>query len=323
MRTISFYQAITEAQAEEMARDENIFVVGEDVGRLGGAFGATTGLRDRFGPDRVIDSPISEAAIIGIAVGAAFAGMRPVAEIQYIDFLAFVDPLINHMAKFRYLSGGKVRLPMVTRLPNGAKGGNSATHSQCLEAWFMHIPGFFVAMPSTPYDAKGLLKTAIRDNNPVVFIEDIKAYPTQGQVPEEEYTIPFGRADIKRQGRDVTVVAVGYMVNLALRAARELEKEDIDVEVIDPLTLNPLDIQTIVASVRRTRHLVTVHQAWKTGGIGAEIAAQVMERAFGDLDAPIERVAGLETPAPYYTKLEDLVYPSVEDIVQAVHKTLG
>jgi len=323
MRTISFYQALAEAQAEEMARDENIFVVGEDVGRLGGAFGATTGLRDRFGPGRVIDSPISEAAIIGVAVGAAFAGMRPIAEIQYIDFIAFVDPLINHMAKFRYLSGGKVVLPMVTRLPNGAKGGNSATHSQCLEAWFMHIPGFLVAMPSTPYDAKGLLKTAIRDNNPVVFIEDIKSYSTQGQVPDEEYTLPFGRADIKRPGRDVTVVAVGYMVNLALRAARELEQENIDVEVIDPRTLNPLDIQTIVASVHRTRHLVTVHQAWKTGGIGAEIAAQVMEHAFEDLDAPVERVGGLDTPAPYYTKLEDLVYPSVEDIVRAVRKTLG
>ena len=323
MKTVTYAKAIAEAQAEEMARDEAVFVIGEDIGRLGGAFGATAGLRDRFGPKRVIDAPISEAAIVGVAAGAAFADMRPIAEIQYIDFLAYMDPLINHVAKFRYMSGGKVKLPLVTRLPSGAKGGNAAAHSQSLEAWFMHVPGFLVAFPSTPYDAKGLLKTAIRDDNPVVFIEDIKAYFTQGQVPEEEYTIPFGQADIKRKGKDVTVVALGYMVSRALVAARELEEEGIELEVIDPRTLNPFDIKTIVESVKQTGHLVTVHQAWRPCGVGAEIAAQVMEQAFEYLDAPVERVTGLDTPAPYYTKLEDLVYPGTDDVIEAVRKVLG
>ena len=322
VKTITFAQAIADAQAEEMERDSNVFVVGEDVGHLGGAFGATAGLIEKFGPGRVIDSPISEAAIEGVAVGAAFAGMRPIAEIQYIDFLAYVDPLVNHAAKFRYLSGGKVRLPMVTRLPNGCKGGNSATHSQSLESWFMHVPGLLVAMPSTPYDAKGLLKTAIRSNNSVVFIEDIKAYFTTGEVPDEEYTIPFGAADIKRRGKDVTVVAMGYMVSRALHAAFQLEGEGIDVEVIDPRTLNPLDIDTVVDSVKRTGRLVTVHQAWRTCGVGAEIATQVMENAFDYLDAPVVRVAGLATPAPYYTKLEDLVYPGIDDIANACRKVM-
>ena len=323
MKTITYAKAIAEAQAEEMTRDESIFVIGEDVGRLGGVFGATAGLRERFGPKRVIDSPISEAAIEGVGIGAAFAGMRPIVEIEYIDFLAYMDPLINHTAKFRYMSGGKVRLPLVTRLPSGAKGGNSATHSQSLESWFMHVPGLLVAMPSTPYDAKGLLKTAIRDDNPVVFIEDIKAYFIQGEIPEEEYTVPFGQADIKRKGEDVTIVALGYMVSRALIAARQLEKEGIEVEVIDPRTLNPLDVKTIVESVKRTGHLVIVHQAWRTCGVGAEIATQVTEQAFEYLDAPVKRVAGLDTPAPYYTELEKLVYPVADDIVKAVRKVLA
>ena len=323
MRRITFAQAIAEAQAEEMERDESIFVIGEDVGRQGGAFGQTEGLRERFGDERVIAAPISEAAIEGIGVGAAFGGMRPIVEQQYVDFLAFIDPLINHVAKFRFLSGGKVTLPMVTRLPNGAKGGNSATHSQSLESWFMHIPGFLVAYPSTPYDAKGLLKTAIRDDNPVVFMEDIKGYFRQGEVPEDEYLIPFGKADIKREGKDVTIVALGYMVSRALLAAKQLSEEDgIEVEVVDPRTLNPLDIDTIVESVKKTAHLVTVHQAWKPCGVGAEIATQVMERAFDYMDAPVERVCGLDTPAPYYIPLEDLVYPVADDIVNAVRKVL-
>lgn len=323
MRRITFAQAIAEAQAEEMARDQSVFVIGEDVGKQSGAFGQTEGLCERFGDERVIATPISEAAIEGIGVGAAFAGMRPIVEQQYVDFLAYIDPLINHVAKFRFLSGGKVTLPMVTRLPNGAKGGNSATHSQSLESLFMHIPGLLVVYPSTPYDAKGLLKTAIRDDNPVVFIEDIKGYFRQGEVPEDEYLIPFGQADIKREGKDVTVVALGYMVSRALLAAKQLSEEDgIEAEVVDPCTLNPLDIETIVESVKKTGHLVIVHQAWRTCGVGAEIAAQVMEKAFDSLDAPIERVCGLDTPAPYYIPLEDLVYPVAEDIVTGVRKLL-
>ena len=322
MKILTYAQAIAEAQAEEMARDESIFVIGEDIGRLGGAFGATVGLRERFGPRRVIDAPVSETAIVGVVIGAAFAGMRPIAEVQYIDFLAYMDPLINHAAKFRYISGGNVRLPIVVRLPNGAKGGNAAPHSQALEAWFMHVPGLRVVMPSTPYDAKGLLKTAIRDDNPVVFIEDKMAYYAQGEIPEEEYTIPLGQADIKRRGKDVTIVALGYMVSRALRAARQIEKEGVESEVIDPRTLNPLDIKTIVESVKQTGHLVIVHQACRTGGVGAEIATQVTEQSFDYLDAPIRRVAGLDTPVPYCTKLENLVYPNVDDIVKAVRKVL-
>lgn len=323
MKIVTYAQAIADAQAEEMERDETIFVIGEDIGRLGGVFGATAGLRERFGSGRVIDAPVSEAAIVGVVIGAAFAGMRPIAEVQYIEFLAYMDPLINHAAKFRYMSGGNIRLPMVVRLPNGAKWGNAAAHSQALEAWFMHVPGLRVAMPSTPYDAKGLLKTAIRDDNPVVFIEDKMAYYTQGEVPEEEYTIPFGQADVKRPGKHVTIVALGYMVSRALTAARQLEKEGVEAEVIDPRTLNPLDIKTIVESVKKTGRLIIVHQACRTGGAGAEIAAQVMEQAFDYLDAPVQRVAGLDAPVPYYTKLENLVYPSVDDIVSAVRMSSG
>ena len=323
MKIVTYGEAIAEAQAEEMGRDENVFVIGEDIGRLGGAFGATAGLRERFGPERVIDAPVSEAAQAGVGVGAAFAGMRPIVEIQYIDFMAYMEALINQAAKFRYMSGGSVRLPLVVRLPNGAKIGNAAQHSQCLEAWFMHTPGLRVAMPSTPYDAKGLLKTAIRDDDPVVFIEDKLAYFVCEEIPEEEYTIPLGVADIKRPGKDVTVVALGYRVSRALQAAGQLEEEGIDVEVIDPRTLNPLDIETIVESVKRTGRLVIVHQAARTGGVGAEIATQVMEHAFDYLDAPVQRVTGLDTPVPYYTKLELLVYPSTEDIVHAVRKVLN
>lgn len=322
MKIITYAQAIADAQAEEMERDEDVFVIGEDIGRLGGAFGATAGLRERFGSKRVIDAPVSEAAIVGTVIGAAFAGMRPIAEIQYIEFLAYIDPLVNHAAKFHLMSGGRIRLPIVVRLPNGAKGGNAAPHSQALEAWFMHVPGLRVVFPSTPYDAKGLLKTAVRDDNPVVFIEDKMAYFTQGEIPDEEYTIPFGQADIKRCGKDITVVALGHMVSRALAAARQLEDEGIELEVIDPRTLNPLDIKTIVESIKRTGRLIIVHQACRTGGVGAEIAAQVMEQAFDYLDAPIERIAGLDTPVPYYIKLENLCYPSADDVVLAARKVL-
>jgi pyruvate dehydrogenase E1 component beta subunit len=220
------------------------------------------------------------------------------------------------------MSGGEIRLPIVVRLPNGAKGGNAAPHSQALEAWFMHVPGLRVVFPSTPYDAKGLLKTAVRDDNPVVFVEDKMAYFSRGDVPEDEYTIPFGQADIKRPGKDVTVVALGHMVSRALHAARQLEDEGIELEVIDPRTLNPLDMKTIVESVKRTARLVVVHQACRTGGVGAEIAARVMEEAFEYLDAPVERVAGLDAPIPYYLKLENLCYPSEDDIILAVRKVL-
>jgi len=323
MRTISFVDALVEAQKEEMDRDESVFIMGEDAGYSGGAFGATAGLWERFGPERVRDTPISEAAIMGAAVGAAIAGTRPVVEMQYMEFIPYMDALVNLAAKLHLMSGGQVRVPLVLRGPLGAKGANGAQHTQNFEAWFVHTPGLLVAMPSTPYDAKGLLKTAIRDDNPVVFIEDKIIYFQLGEVPEDEYTIPFGQADIKRRGRDVTIIAMGITVGRALKAARLLASEGIEAEVIDPRTLVPLDIATLISSVRRTHHVVVAHQAPKTGGMGAEIAAQLQELAFDELDAPIVRVAGLDTPAPYYVGLEKLAMVYEEDIIAGVRRVLA
>jgi len=323
MRMISFAQALVEAQREEMRRDEAVFLMGEDIGYSGGSFGATAGLWEEFGAERVRDTPISEAAIMGAAVGAAIASMRPVVEMQYLEFLPYIDALVNLAAKLHLMSGGQILVPLVLRGPLGAKGGNGAQHTQNFEAWFMHTPGLLVVMPSTPYDAKGLLKTAIRDNNPVVFIEEKTIYFTQGEVPEEEYTIPFGQADIKRRGEDVTVVATGITVRRALNAARLLARDGIDVEVIDPRTLVPLDIDTIIESVRKTSHVVVAHQAPKTGGVGAEIVAQIQEQAFDYLDAPIKRVAGLDTPAPYNVELEKKALVYEDDILDGVREVLA
>ena len=317
MKTMTMASAIAEAQAEEMARDESVFVLGEDVGRMGGAFYATEGLFERFGPDRVIDMPISEAAIVGTAIGAALAGMRPVAEIQYIEFLDYMDPLINHAAKFHYMSRNRVRLPMVVRLPNGGKLGNAAPHSQYLEAWFMHTPGLRIAMPSNPADAKGLLKTAIRDDNPVLLIEDKLLYLRSGEVADGDATIPFGEAAVVRSGSDLTVVALGWTVTRALAAAIELENKGIDTEVIDPRTLNPLDMQTITASVKRTGKVIVAHQACRTGGVGAELSARITEETFDYLDAPVVRIAGLDCPIPYNINQENLACPDEKDIVHA------
>ena len=323
MKTMTLAGAIAEAQAEEMERDERVFVLGEDVGKMGGAFYATEGLFQRFGPDRIIDMPISEAAIVGAAIGAALAGMRPVAEVQYIEFLDYMDPLINHVAKFHYMSRGQVHLPMVIRLPNGGKLGNAAPHSQYLEAWFMHTPGLRVVMPSNPADAKGLLKTAIRDDNPVVFIEDKLLYFRASQVPDGDVTIPFGKGSVVRPGSDLTVVAIGWTVTCARAAAAQLEKKGIDIEVVDPRTLNPLDMQTIVASVKKTGHVIVAHQACRTCGVGAELSARITEEAFDYLDTPVVRVAGLDSPVPYNINQEKLACPDEEDIVRAALKLLG
>jgi len=323
MRTITYVQALVEAQREEMEHDRSVLIVGEDVGYSGGAFGATTGLWEQFGSQRVRDAPVSEAAIMGAAIGAAMAGMRPIVEMQYMEFLPYMDALVNLAAKLHLMSGGQVQVPLVLRGPLGAKGGNGAQHTQQFEAWFVHTPGLLVAMPSTPYDAKGLLKTAIRDPNPVVFIEDKTIYFTLGEVPEEEYAVPFGQADVKRLGEDVTVVATGITVGRALKAARSLAQEGIDVEVIDPRTLVPLDIDAIIKSVRKTHHVVIAHQAPKTGGIGAEIAAQIQELAFDELDAPITRVAGLDTPAPYYVELEKKALVYEDDIIEGIRRVLA
>ena len=317
MKTMTMASAIAEAQAEEMARDESVFVLGEDVGRMGGAFYATEGLFERFGPERVIDMPISEAAIVGTAIGAALAGMRPVAEIQYIEFLDYMDPLINHAAKFHYMSRNQIRLPIVVRLPNGGKLGNAAPHSQYLEAWFMHTPGLRIAMPSNPADAKGLLKTAIRDENPVLLIEDKLLYLRSGEVLDGDTTIPFGKASVVRPGSDLTVVALGWTVTRALAAAIELEDEGIDVEIIDPRTLNPLDMKTIITSVKKTGNVIVAHQACRTGGVGAELSARITEETFDYLDAPVVRVAGLDVPIPYNINQEKLACPDEKDIVDA------
>ncbi len=324
MRKLTFAQALNEALRQEMRRDPTIYVAGEDVGKYGGIFGVTAGLLEEFGEERVRDTPITESAIIGSAVGAAAAGLRPVVEIMFIDFIGVaLDQLFNQAAKMKYMFGGKARLPIVVRTTCGAGMCAAAQHSQSLEAWFMHIPGLKVVAPSTPYDAKGLLISSIRDDNPVLFIEHKMLYGLEGDVPEEPYTIPIGAADVKREGKDVTVVATMAMVHKALEAADELAKEGIEVEVVDPRTLSPLDKETIINSVKKTHHLVVVHEAVKQAGPGAEIAAMVAEEAFDYLDAPIKRVAAPFTPVPFSPVLESAYIPTKENIISAVKEVLG
>jgi len=323
MRKITYRQALNEALREEMLRDERVFIMGEDVGIYGGAYGVTRGLYDEFGPERVRDTPISEAAIAGAAAGAAMTGMRPVAEIMYIDFITLaMDQIVNIAAKNRYMFGGKSIVPVVYRTQGGAGRGIAAHHSGSLEAWFIHSPGIFVVMPSTPFDAKGLLKTCIRDNNPILFIEHKMLYNVEGEVPDIEYTIPLGVADVKRVGTDVTIIAYSRMVHTALEAAEELAKEGIEAEVIDPRTLKPLDINTIINSVKKTHRAIVVHEACKTCGFGAEIASLIMEEAFDYLDAPVIRVAGADVPIPMSPVLEEEVIPSKKKIIDAVKKII-
>ena len=321
-REISYVMALNEALREEMRRDPRVFVMGEDVaiwGNKGGVYGVTQGLYEEFGAERVRDTPISEEGIVGTAVGAAVTGMRPVAEIMYIDFMALaMDPLVNQGAKLRYMFGGKARVPLVIRTQEGAGRGIAAQHSQSLEAWFTHIPGIKVCVPSTPADAKGLLKSAIRDDNPVMFIEHKMLYATKGPVPAGEYTIPLGQADVKREGSDVTFIGIHTMVSKGLTAAEKLAGEGIDVEVIDPRTLVPLDIETIVRSVKKTGRVVIAHEAYARGGVAGEIAMQIMENAFDYLDAPIVRVAGRNVPIPYNLRLERAAVPQEDDVVNAL-----
>jgi len=316
MREINYTKALWEALHDAMIKDERVFLVGEDIGVQGNIFGVTYGFLEEFGPKRVRNSPISEVAIIGSAVGSAILGMRPVVEIMYIDFATIaMDQIVNQAAKWHYMSGGKSRLPLVIRTQEGAGTGEAAQHSQSLESFFAHVPGLRVVMPSTPYDAKGLLTAAIEDENPVMFIEHKLLYTSTGEVPDGYYTIPFGQADIKRKGQDVTIVAISKMVLDALDAADELKKRGIKAEVIDPRTLNPLDSDTILASVEKTGRLVVAHQACKTMGFGAEIVAMVAEQ---DIPVKVRRVAGENTPIPYSKPLEDRVLPDKNDIVGAV-----
>src|SRR5437588_8557999 len=319
-RVLTYAEALNEALREEMRRDPRVFVMGEDVAVWGGGgvFGVTRGLVEEFGPQRVRDTPISEEAIAALAVGAAVAGARPVAEFMYADFMGLaMEPIVNQAAKIRYMFGGKASVPVVFRAQEGAGRGNAAQHSQSLEAWFGHIPALKVVTPSTPADAKVLLKSAIRDDNPVVFLEHKVLYFAKGPVPEGDYTVPLGVADVKREGKHVTVVGVHTMVGKALKAAEQLAEEGIELEVIDPLTLVPLDEQTIIDSVKKTGRLIVTHEAYTRGGYGAEIISRVVNSAFDYLDAPPQRVCARDVPVPYNATLETAALPQVEDLVAA------
>ncbi len=322
-REIMVREALNEALREEMASDERVFIMGEGIAQRGGSYKVTVGLLDEFGPKRVIDTPISEASFAGMGVGAAITGMRPVVEILFIDFTSLIiDQIVNQAAKYRFMSGGKGRVPMVLRTQGGSGNGLAAQHSQSLEAWYYHIPGLKVVMPSTAYDAKGLLKSAIRDEDPVIFIEHKLLYMDKGPVPKTDYTVELGVGDIKRQGSDVTLVAWSGMVKRTLAAAEELAVDGIDVEVVDPRTLVPLDKDMILESVRKTEHLIIVQEAVRRGGVASDIASIVQEEAFDYLDAPIKILAGKNTPIPYNVNLEKACVPRQEDIVRAAKEML-
>ena len=313
-------EALREALFEEMARDPRVFVIGEDL-RAAAPFGITKGLTERFGEDRVLDTPISEAALIGASLGAAITGLRPVADMHFADFVTCaMDEVVNQIAKARYMFGGQVDVPVVLRMPTGSVKGAAAHHSQSLEAWFAHTPGLRVVFPSTPADAKGLLKTCIRGRDPVMFFEHKRLYKFSGEVPEEEALIPLGRADVKRPGSDVTIVATGWMVHQALEAADRLIQDGISAEVIDPRCLVPFDKPTLFGSVAKTHRVVIVEEAVKTGAFGAQIAAWVAEELFDELDSPIQRVAGRDVPIPFSPPMEEFVIPNVGDVVAAVRK---
>jgi pyruvate/2-oxoglutarate/acetoin dehydrogenase E1 component len=318
MREITYAEAVREAMTQEMERDERVFLIGEDVGKYGGAFQVSYGMLEKFGPERILDTPITELALTGAATGAALIGMRPIAEIMVMDFTTLAsEQLVNQAAKLRFMFGGKATVPMVLRTPSGSGTGAAEHHSQSLENWFVHVPGLKVVQPTTPYDVKGLLIASIRDDNPVVFIEHKLLYKVKGDVPEEEYTIPLGVADVKRQGKDLSIIATGIMVSRSLAAAEELAKEGIDVEVIDPRTLRPLDAEAIVNSVKKTGKALIVHEAVKTGGFGGELVATIVEsEAFGYLEAPVMRLAGKDIPIPYNRNLEYNAVPQVENIVE-------
>ena len=318
-RVITIKKAINEALHEEFERDPSVIIMGCDVGIRGNPFGLTSGLFEKFGADRVRDTPISEAAFVGACLGAAITGLRPIGEILFSDWITIpMDQIVNQIAKIRYMFGGKTNVPLVIRAPVGAGGGQAAQHSQSFEAWFSHVPGLQVVMPITPYDAKGLLKTAIRGNDPVLFFEHKRGYEIQGEMPDEEYTIPFGQAVVRREGSDVTIVAISIMVHRALAAAKELSTFGIECEVIDPRTIYPFDYDTVLKSVRKTHRLIVTHEANRRSGIGAEIVSQVVERGFEELDEKPVIVAGLNVPMPYNHTLENMVIPNEEKIKQTV-----
>lgn len=321
---MTYAEAIRDALREEMRKDPTVFLIGEDIGIYGGAFGVTQGLIEEFGEERVIDTPISETAIAGAAIGAALVGMRPVAEIMFFDFMTLCsDQVVNQAAKIRFMFGGKAKVPMVLRAPIGSGTGAAGHHSGSLESWFAHIPGLKVVAPATPYDAKGLLKSAIRDDNPVIFAEHKLLYRTKGEIPEEEYQVPIGKGEVKRTGKHLTLIAYSIMVQRGLEAAKILAEKGIEIEVVDLRSLRPLDEEIIIQSVKKTNRALVVYEPTKFGAFGAEITALIMEKAFDYLDAPVIRLGGEEMPPPYNPKLEKQFVPQVEDIVQAVQEMVS
>ena len=322
-RELTYAEAFREGLAEEMRRDPTVFLMGEEVGAAGGTFKSFEGLYAQFGPERVVDTPIAEAGFVGLGVGAAMTGTRPVVDIMFGDFMTLaMDQVVNQAAKMHYMTGGQVTVPMVIHTTLGAGRRSAAQHSQSLQAWFAHIPGLKVVLPSTPYDAKGLIKSAIRYDGPVVFMDDKMTYRIKGPVPEDEYLVPMGVADVKRVGTDVTVVATSSMVHVALEAAEMLEKEGISLEVVDPRTLKPLDMDTIVASVQKTHRALVMDEGYRSFGATAEIAAEIAERAFDYLDAPVKRYAGMDVPVPFSPVLEDATIPDARGVVDRVHELL-
>lgn len=325
MPEISYLEALRQALWQEMERNERVFIIGEDIGRYGGAFGVTHGMLDSFGPERIRETPISEAGIIATAIGASLVGMRPVAELMFMDFMLLaLDQIANQAGKMRFMFGGQTNVPIVIRMPGGSGTGAAAQHSQSLESILMHFPGIKVVNPSTPYDAKGLLLTAMREPNPVCFIEHKQLYKTKGEVPEGDYTIPFGVADVKREGRDLTVVATNIMVHRALYVADKLAEEGIEIEVIDPRTLLPLDTETIIESVVKTGRLLVIHEACQTGGWAGEVITAVAgSRAFDYMDTPPQRLAGKDVPIPYNRDLERAAVPQLEDVEREMRAILS
>lgn len=323
-RVITMGQAIKEALAEELRRDPTVYVMGEDVAEAGTAFKVLKGLVDEFGPERVIDSPISEPGITGLGVGAAMTGMRPVVDIMFGDFSTLImDQMVNQAAKIHYMSGGKLKVPMVLRTTMGATRRSAAQHSQSLHAWFSHVPGVKVVIPSTPYDAKGLLKTAIRDDNPVVFFEDKMMYQLKGEVPEEEYTIPLGVADIKRGGTDITIVATSSMVQVSLAAADKLAEIGISAEIVDPRCTFPLDKETLINSAKKTSRVIVVDEGYERYGVTAELASVIADGAFYYLDAPVKRMGAMDVPIPFSPVLEDLTVPTPDTVFEMAKTLLG
>ncbi|MCZ6892167.1 MAG: alpha-ketoacid dehydrogenase subunit beta [Chloroflexi bacterium] len=324
MADISYRDAVTIALREALREDDRMFIMGEDIGLYGGPYAVTKGFVEEFGRERVIDTPISESAMVGAGTGSAMGGMHPVVEIMTINFtLLAMDQIVNHAAKLRYMSAGQYTVPMIIRTVTGGGAQLAATHSQSLEGWFASVPGLKVVTPATPYDALGLFRSVRNEQDPVIFVEHILLYSTRGEVPDDHYLVPLGKADVKRRGDDLTLVAYSRMVQVALDAAEELAGRGINAEVIDLRSLRPLDIGTVVESVKRTGRAIVVEEAWRTGGFGAEIASQIQEQAFDHLDAPIGRVAGAEVPTPYSQPLEMLAIPSLESVVAAVESALG